>query len=62
MITALAITLPIVIAFALGVVFGRRNHGYAQGRATGYGLGYDQGKFDEYMDRITGYDAHEAKP
>ena len=42
-------------------VLGRRNHSYTQGRSDGYGLGYDQGKFDEYMDQITGYDAHAAR-
>jgi hypothetical protein len=52
MILALAIILPVCVVFALGVYFGRRNHGYAQGRTDGYDRGYDQGKFDEYMDTL----------
>jgi hypothetical protein len=59
---AFAIAIPTCVVFALGVYLGRRNHGYTQGRTDGYSRGYDQGKFDEYMDRITGYDAREAKP
>jgi hypothetical protein len=40
------------VVFALGVYFGRNNHGYAEGRTDGYGRGYDQGRFDAHMDAL----------
>ena len=50
---AAAAVLIVGVTAAFFYILGRRNRSYAQGRADGYGLGYDQGKFDEYMEFIT---------
>jgi hypothetical protein len=58
---AVAAVLIIGVTAAFFYILGRRNRSYANGHTDGYARGYEQGKFDEYMDRITGYDAHAAR-
>lgn len=55
--TALVLAAAAVIVLgttaAVFYFLGRRNRSYTQGRADGYKRGYEQGRFDEYMEFIT---------